>query len=298
MRRVVLGAVVVAAAACAAGSGGSTAAPAPGAAPVPAPSPLPPSSLPSTASPPVIRLGPSALHYALHRRLHIEQDLPGQVPTDLSYRVYLATTILGPADTAGYPVTFTVDSMVPDSGSYVPPTINLAAARGLMFTGRLAPTGELRNVAPSDSMVARSLGQLLGSPREFFPRVPAGGLQLGSAWVDTVVTTERGSGGSAEVTVRAINQSNAGRWEDRNGVRCLRIEVSSTFTLQGAGQQGGQSYELAGEGTRSAIEFVSIDGRYLGGESLDSTRYTVKLPAQGFSVPVRQVLRVVVTVLP
>ncbi|MGH7569437.1 MAG: hypothetical protein ACREL9_10810 [Gemmatimonadales bacterium] len=296
MRGLVLGAVLVAAVACAAGSGGSTADPAPATAPVAAPPPT--STLPPAAAPPVIRLGPSALRYAVQRQLHIEQDLPGQVPTDLSYRVYLAATILGPADTAGYPVTFTVDSMVADSGTYVPPTINLAAARSLLFTGRLAPTGELRNVAPSDSVVARSLGQLLGSPREFFPRLPAGGLLLGSAWVDTVVTTERGSGGSAEVTVRAVNHSSAARWEDRNGVRCLRIDVTSTFTLQGAGQQGGQSYELTGEGTRAAIEFVSIDGRYLGGESLDSTRYTVKLPAQGFSVPVRQVLRAIVTVLP
>ena len=43
-------------------------------------------------------------------------------------------------------------------------------------------------------------------------------------------------------------------------------------------------------------EFMAIDGRYLGGESLDSTSLTFNFPGQ--TVPLRQVSHAVVRVLP
>ncbi|HEX9611222.1 MAG TPA: hypothetical protein VF978_04985 [Gemmatimonadales bacterium] len=260
----------------------------------PGPQPEPPVVQPVVLSP--ILLRPVTVRYVIHRRLRVDQELAGQPPTLLSYRVFISTAIAGPSDSSGYSVVHTVDSIIPDSGSYQPPTVNFVAAKGLRFTGRLAPNGAVRDATPSDSVVAQQFSQFLGNLRDFYPRLPLSGLVPGAAWTDTITTTDRAAGG--EVQVRATHQSTVTGWETRAGAQCLRIEVKGTFTLQGVGEQQGQPYELMGNGTRSAVEFVSVDGRYVEGETRDSMSLAVSLPAQGLTVPIRQVVHSSVAVLP
>lgn len=244
----------------------------------------------------VVRLGPSALRYLVHQSFHVEQTFQGQTQTiDRAIKVFLAATIVGPADSAGYPVTVTVDSIVPDSGSVIPPTVNLASARGLRYTGHLKPTGEFRQTATSDSVVAQAFVQVIGSLRNFFPRLPSGGLTLGAEWTDTSTTSDRAG---IDVTVKAIARSRAAAWDQRNGSRCLRVEVTSSYSVAGSGEQGGQPLEVTGAGTRAGVQFVAVDGRYLGGEAHDTSSITVGLPMQGMTVPVRQITHSTVTVLP
>lgn len=280
------GSLIVAAACVPPKPAAAPAAGGPGTAPEPPPA--------RVASP--IQLRPAAARYAVHRRLRIEQELAGQPATLMSYRVFVSATIAGPADSSGYAVLHTIDSIVADSGSYLPPTVNFAAAKGLRFAGRLTPIGAVREVTPSDSVTAQTFAQFLGNIRDFYPRLPASGLVPDAAWTDTVATADRAVGG--EVQVQAVHQSLVTGWEARAGAQCLRIQVSGTFTLQGVGEQMGQPYELVGSGTRSAVEFVSTDGRYLGGESRDSMSLSVMLPAQGLTVPIRQMVQSSVTVLP
>jgi hypothetical protein len=214
----------------------------------------------------------------------------------MSYRVFLTARIAGPRDTAGYEVTHVVDSIVADSGSFMPPTLNLVAARGLRFAGRLTPSGEVRDITPSDTAQARLFGQLLGSVRDFYPRLPAQGLRADASWIDTLTTTERSAG--SEVVLRAVRQWTARGWEECYGRRCLRLESEGSHTVLGSGEQGGQPFEMTGSGTRRGLDFVSADGRYLGGEARDSASILVTLPAQGMTVPIRQMVHSTVTVLP
>jgi hypothetical protein len=269
-------------------------APYPSPIPDPTDQPTPPAPPPLVVSP--IQLRPADLRYTIHRRLRVEQELAGQPPTQMSYRVFVTAKITGPPDSAGYAVVHAVDSVVPDSGTFVPPTVNFAAVRGLRFNGRLTAIGAVRDAIPSDSVTAKTFSQFIGNIRDFYPRLPPTGLVPDAAWTDTVTTTDPAEGG--EVQVYRIHQAIVTGWEPRAGVQCLRIQVHGTFTLQGAGEQGGQSYELMGNGTRSALEYVSQDGRYLGGETHDSLSLSVSLPAQGMTVPIRQVLHSSVTVLP
>ena len=244
----------------------------------------------------VVRLGPSALRYLVHQSFHVEQTFQGQTQTiDRAIKVFLATTIVGPADSAGYPVTVMVDSIVPDSGSVVPPTVNLGAARGLRYNGHVKSTGEFRQTTTSDSSTAAAFTQIVGSLRTFFPRLPPAGLTLGAEWTDTSTTNDRAG---IEVTVKAISHSRAAAWDQRNGSRCLRLEISSTYSVAGSGEQGGQPLEVTGTGTRTGVQFVAVDGRYLGGEAHDTSSITVGLPMQGMTVPVRQITHSTVTVLP
>lgn len=272
------------------------AAPPPGVVTLPAPIPPAPTAPVTRGGGDVVRLGPSALRYVVRQLIHIEQQFQGQTQViDRGLRLFLSTTIAGPADSAGYPVTFTLDSIVPDSGSAVPPTVNLASARGLRYSGRLTPTGEFRQTATSDSTLAQTFAQAVGSFRNFFPRIPPGGLTLGAEWTDTSSTSDRAG---VDVTVNSIAHSRATAWEQRNGARCLRIEVSSAYSVAGAGDQGGQPLEVTGTGTRTGVQFVAVDGRYLGGEAHDTSSILVGLPLQGMTVPVRQISHSTITVLP
>jgi hypothetical protein len=272
------------------------AAPPPGVVTLPAPLPPAPTTPVTRAGGDVVRIGPSALRYVLRQQIHVEQQFQGQTQTiDRGIRLFLSATIVGPADSAGYPLTFTLDSIVPDSGSMIPPTMNLTSARGLRYTGHLTPTGEFKQTATSDSALAQTFAQIVGAFRNFYPRLPPAGLTLGAEWTDTSSTNDRAG---IEVNVKAIARSRATTWEERNGTRCLRVEVSSTYSVVGSGEQGGQPLEVSGTGTRTGVQFVAVDGRYLGGEAHDSSAIVVGLPVQGMTVPVRQISHSTITVLP
>jgi hypothetical protein len=293
-------AVAACCAACA-GSGGTPRAAVP--TPAPAAGSLPDAATAPTAGPltpkrsDVVRYGPSAVRYVVHRQLHIQQALGEQTQAQsVGARIFVAAAITGPADSIGYPATFVVDSIVPDSGTPAPIVDNVSKVRKLVFAGRVAPRGEFVNAVASDSTVAQSVVQLLGNFRDFLPRLPSEGLRPGSAWTDTVETTQKGSG--AEVSRHAITLATAAAWEDYLGARRVRITGSQTYRVTGGGRNAGQPFELSGTGSGSGVNYIGADGRYLGGEWQDSTTLTVRLPVQGVSVPVVQVTHISVTVLP
>ena len=216
-------------------------------------------------------------------------------PLAFGLSAFFRVTITGPADSAGYPTRVTIDSIVPDSGTTVPMAINLSAAKALAFTGHLTRLGDFLNQTVSDSAAAQALSPIVGSFRNFFPRLPASGVTLGANWTDTLTMNDRAAG---DVTVKSISHAHAAAWEDRGGARSLRIEVASTFTVQGTGQQMSQPFQVSGTGVRTGVDYVAIDGRYLGGESSDSTNMTITLPVQQMTIPRTQVSKTTITVLP
>jgi hypothetical protein len=291
----------VAAALTAACGSGRAVTPPPAATPSPyAPAASQPAAPPTPPAKPradPVRYGPSAVRYLVHRQLHIQQALGDQNQMqDLGVRIFVVLAITGPADAVGYPTTVTVDSMVADSGT--PPRVadNLVKVRKLVFAGRVVAKGEFVNAVPSDSALAQSVVQLLGNFRDFLPRLPAGGVKPGAAWTDTVETTQKGS--DAEGSRRTIMHASATPWGDQAGVPTLRVESSQSYSVSGSGKNAGQPYELAGSGSANGTALLTADGRYMGGESRDSTTLTIRLPAQGVSVPVVQLTRTTIAVLP
>jgi len=277
------------------GGGGKEAAPATGA-PAPA-APAPAAPIERRAPSGTVRYGPSAMRYLVYRRLRIEQIFSGKPQRqDLGARVFVGVVITGPADSVGYPATFTVDSVVADSGTPQPIADNMTKVRALVLAGRVAPRGDFQGSTASDSLGAQSIAQVVGNFRDFLPRIPALGAKNGTAWTDTVSVTQRS--GSGAVSRRATVQSRATGWEDHAGTRSLHIESSATYSLTGSGENGGQSFQVSGTGMTISRAFIAEDGRYLGGESHDSTNLTVTLPAQGLTIPVTQVLHSSVVVQP
>lgn len=269
---------------------------------LPAPTPAPPQPAPAVPPPgaPGLHFAPGTTRYLVRQDVHIQQDFAGLPPTiDLKYALYLTATIGTPGDSLGLPTTFTVDSIVVDSASRLPPQVDLGAARGIRVTGRLVPTGEFISGPCDTSSAAASLGNLLPRFRNFFPRLPAGGVVPQSAWTDSTMATDPAncSGGTA-LTTRSENRRAATTWEDRDGIRALRLETTATYQFSGSGDQSGSPFTLSGSGVGTGVQFVSSDGRYVGGEVRDSSTLTIDLPVQGVSIPRRQLAHTTVTVLP
>src|SRR5207244_13116310 len=121
-------------------------------------------------------------------------------------------------------------------------------------------------------------------------------LEPAAAWTDTVEATQNGA--SSEGSRRASVRSAAAAGEDYAVAHSVRLEASSTYQVAGAGQNGGQPFELAGSGSSTAVSFIAVDGRYLGGGSRDSSALTVRLPVQGIGSAVAQLTHTTVAVQP
>jgi hypothetical protein len=270
--------------------------------PTPVNPPAPPAAPPPPGAPrpsgqPGLRLGPSVLRYIAHQSLHAEQQLqPGQTQViERGTRLFLTATIVGPADSSGYRLTFTVDSIALDSGTTLPPNIDLTAARGLVYDGRLSSAGVARMTLLSDSTRAAAFVQLLGLLRTFYPRLPHEGLVPGAEWTDTTTADDRAV---IDVTRRSVNRSRVATWEDHGGIRALRLDVTASYTLSGKGTQANQPVEVSGAGTETTRHFVAADGRYLGAEDTDSSTLSVTFPYQSVTIPAIRVLRSTVIAQP
>jgi hypothetical protein len=266
--------------------------------PTPTPAPAPPAGVAPVHSP-TVQLAPSTTRFLVQQNVHIQQDYTGLPPTiDLRYGLYVTAAIGAPAD-SGLPTTFTIDSIVVDSATQLPPQFNLAAARGYRVTGRLLPTGEFIS-GPCDTSAAGSgISSLLPRFRSFFPRLPVGGVRPTMTWSDsTNITDNPACSSGSTVTTRSANQRAAMAWEDRAGSRALRLESTSNYHFNGSGDQGGAPFTIDGSGAGTGVQYLTSDGRYLGGDLRDSTTLTIELTVQGITIPRRQVSHTIVTALP
>ena len=264
---------------------GSPPTPVTGGAPQPARGPAP------------LRYSPGVTRYLIAQRHHIDNTLPtGDQVQEIGLKTYITTVITGPADARGYTFSLTIDSILADSGTLLPPNIDLQGARGLRYDGHLSPWGQLISPQASDPAVAKTLSQLLGGFRTFYPRLPAAGINPGSTWSDSSETTD--TTGSGIVRDRAVTRYVTGDWESPAGVRQLGIQLAEDFTVSGSGQAQGTTFALSGTGTRAGRLLVSAVGRFLGGTTTDSAGMVITFDPQGLAIPRHQVSHTTITVLP
>jgi hypothetical protein len=264
----------------------------------PAPAPAAPAPGVAPVHSPTVQFAPSTTRFLVHQDLHILQDYAGLPPTiDLRYGLFVTAAIGAPAD-SGLPTTFTIDSIVVDSATQLL-QINLASARGYRITGRLLPTGEFISGPCDTSAAAAGISSLLPRFRSFFPRLPVGGVRPAMTWSDSTNATDNPqcSAGST-MTTHSANQRTAMAWEDHAGTRALRLESVSSYHFNGSGEQGGNQLMIDGSGAGTGVQYLSTDGRYLGGEQRDSATLKIDVPGQGITIPRRQFSHTVITALP
>ena len=290
LRRVAL---ISAAAAVGCNGGAGTA----GAGSPPAPAPVTGVAPASVRGPAPLRYSPGVTRYLIVQRHHIDNTLPtGNQVQEIGLNTYITTVITGPADARGYAFSLTIDSILADSTTLLPPNIDLQAARGLRYDAHLSPSGQLINAQPSDPAVAKTLSQLLGGFRTFYPRLPAAGITPGSAWADSSEITD--TTGSGILRDRSVTRYVTGDWESPSGVRQLGIQLAEDFTVSGSGQAQGTTFALSGTGIRAGRLLVSAVGRFLGGTTTDSAGMVITFDPQGMAIPRHQVSHTTITVLP
>lgn len=258
--------------------------------------PVPASATPSIPQAP-LRYSPGVTKYLITQRHHVDQQLPtGNQVQEIGLRTFVTAVIIGPADVRGYAVSLTIDSIVADSATVLPVTVDLNSARGLRYDGRLSPSGQLIDPRPSDVGIARSVAQLFGGFRTFYPKLPTAGVAPGAAWSDSTEATD--TTGAAVIVDRAVSHYVTGDWENPSGVRQLGIEVSGGFTVSGSGAAGGATFALSGTGTHAGRLQFSAAGRFLGGSTTDSAGIVITFDPQGMAIPRHQVSHTTIAVLP
>ena len=242
------------------------------------------------------RYSPGVTKYLITQRHHIENTLPtGAQVQEIGLRTFITTVITGPAGPRGYGFSLTVDSILPDSG-FIAGLIDFQAARGLRYDASLSPSGRLIDSRPSDPTVAKSLSQLLGGFRTFYPRLPVAGIAPHSSWSDSSETTDTSSSGI--VRDQSVTHYVTGDWENPTGVRQLGINLTEDFTVSGTGAAQGSTFALSGTGIRAGRLEVSAAGRFLGGTTTDSAGMVITFDPQGMAIPRHQISHTIITVLP
>jgi len=259
--------------------------------------PIPASATPSIPQSAPLRYAPGITRYLITQRHHVDQQLPtGDQVQEIGLRTYVTAVIIGPADVRGYAVSLTIDSILADSATVLPPTVDLQSARGLRYDGRLSPSGQLIDPRPSDVSIARNLAQLFGGFRTFYPKLPAAGVAPGASWSDSTEATD--TTGAAVVVDRAVSHYVTGDWESPSGVRQLGIQVSGGFTVSCSGAAGGATFALSGTGTHAGRLQLSAAGRFLGGSTTDSAGIVITFDPQGMAIPRHQISHTTIAVLP
>lgn len=90
------------------------------------------------------------------------------------------------------------------------------------------------------------------------------------------------------LTVRSVNAHRAMDWRPFEGHRALPVRTESVYTLQGAGEQSGQTLSFDGAGRRHSVDFLSAGGNYLGSVAVDTSTFEVLLTQIGMVIPGRQ----------
>jgi hypothetical protein len=250
----------------------------------------PPAATRDDAPPPE----PARLEYAPFRASYLvishgtdRQEPPGGEPlveaTEEQYYLSVAVTHSGD----GLQARLMVDSVRVLRGSELAPLRTEAdAAAGTTFTAALTPRGELTDLTGGDQ--ANSLLRLLASRlRQFFLRLPAGGVAPGTMWSDTS-TLESVTAGIG-YAVESVHRHEAVEWEDYAGTRGLRVRTDSRYSVSGEGSQGGQAIVIEGAGRRHAERLLDAAGRYLSVTAADTTELTATVTGPGLTVPILQI---------
>ncbi|HET7602675.1 MAG TPA: hypothetical protein VFK36_06620 [Gemmatimonadales bacterium] len=280
--RFVLGAAVLAVSAC---TGSTTGGASPGA-PVPAPgAEAPAPGAPSKPTGKAIALKPPAYtQYRLERSDTLELQLPDSSTQTQSYRWSAWINSHASAETDGYHLVLTLDSLeVAVSGvPLLQPALD--SARGTRWTAHLSSDGKISSVETDrQSSVARQFQAML---RYLYPPVPGGELRSGTTWTDSATVATRAQNFDVQETGRTDYIASGPSVHGDETV--LVIGGNGTFTRTGTGSQYDQPMQYQAAGQRHVTFYLATEGAPAGAEGRESSQVTVTVPAVGQSLSADQ----------
>ena len=190
-----------------------------------------------------------------------------------------------------YRMTFVLDSVIAEAGSFLPPD-SLAAAAGSRWTARLLPDGQLLDLTLDSTRGRPRTGvgdQTARTIEVLYPVLPPEGVRSGAVWNDSVNTTVETAG--FNVTERGLV-----RYTASSAAGGIQVVGTGTLRQEGSGAQFGQELEMSGEGSRTITYHLDGNGRLLGAQGTDGASLQIIVPAVGQTVPLTQNSRFDVTV--
>lgn len=131
-------------------------------------------------------------------------------------------------------------------------TFDLSPLIGKNFGLTLSPMGEELQYSGIDSLPEIDFGQMSGGKRNArsfflnpFPNLPQNPIKIGETW--TVIDERTMPQGSMEITVKTESTNIIEKLEFVDSMECLKINIQSTGTLDGAGQQMGMDMIFEGD---------------------------------------------------
>jgi hypothetical protein len=239
-----------------------------------------------------VRYATGTNRYRVVSHAHQEQQIEGNRQEGNFLVEYLVTVTLTPDTGQKLRFSLTIDSLRAEGGLIN--ATDITRARGAQLTGDLGTDGQMTALA-GDSLLTSQLQTIASAIRQFLPRIPPRGAQPGQHWSDTIETR---TVGSPALSLHSVNDRRVGEWSELGGHRTLPIEVTSTYTVTGTGQQMGQDFSLNGSGQRITRQSLSAEGRYLGATSRDSSAVTISLTSMGMAFPSLQLRSDTVSVVP
>jgi hypothetical protein len=185
-----------------------------------------------------------------------------------------------------------LDSMKVDSTSPIPQSV-ADSAKGSRWHAVVSPQGKISGLTAGTKTTAG--GQFESVLSGFFPRVKTGA-KPGDAWTDTLDYAS--DQGPATFTMRTVTNYTAPGTEARGGVKALKVQAAYSAARTGTVHNPQGEMNIEGNGTGTGTYYVGTDGRFLGGESKDSTNLSVVAPFAPAPIPITSTTRMTITRLP
>lgn len=230
--------------------------------------------------------------YRLERHDSLTLHYPGgAVQQQVRDRIaFVHVTVAGAGDGASYPLTIVLDSLQAwENGQ---PVDSAVIAKGTLWTGTLGADGDLSQLQADRGGTLSD--ELSGRLRQFFPRLPSGGVREGMEWSDSSeyrLVADAFPGTERQVTTYHATESSGSK-------KGITLEGSGTYARSGTRQQADQSLEMTASGTRHGVHQIGSDGTIFSAQGNDSGDMTITVPAVGQTVPVKQTGSYTITLVP
>lgn len=192
----------------------------------------------------------------------------------------------------GQALVIDLDSMVVDSATQGLAMLQTAAdsAKGSRWTGVLTKEGKVEDL----TLVQGGTGaqQFETVLTGFFPRGAAHTRKKGDVWSDTLAYTTSSDDASANITI--MTTFTAAGEATFGGAKALQIGTASITKSSGSQQNPNGMMTFEGGGTGSGVQYVTKEGRYLGGTNTLESDIIVTPDAAPVAIPVKT--RTVITI--
>jgi len=167
---------------------------------------------------------------------------------------------------------------------------DLGAVTGKSFQMTLSPLGKEGGFSGTEELQYQ-LGptgkrNIESSFKDIFPDLADKPIKIGDNWTITGDTTQKEGNIDVHVITESVNTLQG--LETVKGLECVKIEVKTTGTLEGAGEQMGNKFTF--KGTIKGVStwyFAYKKGIFVSKTSNTDTEGTVEVTAMGMTIPMK-----------